>query len=312
MLIDVVPVVEELVPGLLRHQRPSVVCVRTTHQKYLVFEADPRQPTCVVEIGDEERLRRIHDSQSALYRLCPDHIALPLAFAPWGEGLAVHIQQGVRGLPWFRLFETLTTRDRWEVLLDRVVETLNRFHQATAAERDWNGVVDPAGALAGEMSRWSAADIAAAQPLIAPMARLLGTIRETAALTGVPQHGDFSLNNLMVATDAITVIDFEEFGLTRVPLHDAIGLGLSFSMSQDDQCPIDMRECVERSIGGRNAVASFDPPVMKALILHHLLWRINQSHGYPARARLRNSLTKLAYAVAADRGNGLDALSMAA
>jgi aminoglycoside phosphotransferase (APT) family kinase protein len=131
-------------------------------------------------------------------------------------------------------------------------------------------------------------------------------------MTAVAQHGDFSLNNLMVASDGMAVIDFEEFALTWMPLHDAIGLGLSFSMSQDGRCPISVRDCVERCIGGPRAVAAFDPGVLRALLLHHLLWRINQSHGVPARARLRTVLIALTAGVAAARGNGLSGLTGAA
>jgi hypothetical protein len=41
------------------------------------------------------------------------------------------------------------------------------------------------------------------------------------------------------------------------------------------------------------------------LLLHHLLWRINQSHGHPTRARLRERLTAIAEQVAAGSGSGL-------
>lgn len=310
MLIDVVPVVRELVPGLLRQQRPSVAYVRTTHPKYLVFDGDAQQPACVVEIGDEARLRRIHAIQIALHGLCPAHVARPLACAAWAPGLAIHIQQGVPGVPWFRLFETLTSREMWERLLDRVTVTMNSFHAAIAGERTWVGSVRPAAALAEQLRMWCVADGASAQRLIGPVTRTIDELGDGTSLPAIAQHGDYSLNNLVIAPDAIAVIDLEEFGLTRMPLHDAVGLGLSFSTSQDGRCPIGIRECVERCIGGPIAVASFDAPLLRALILHHLLWRINQSHGHPARTGVRAMLTTLAEAVASDAGNGLDALAV--
>ena len=303
MLIDVLPIVREVVPGLLQHPRPSVACVRATHQKYLVFDGDASRPACVVELGDETRLRRIDAVLNALHPLCPREVPRSLACVSWSPGEVVHIQQGLPGVPWFRLFESLTTPRDWHALLDRAVEAMSRLHGATAAVPSWAGSIDVAGALAEE-ARIFGADKESSQ-LDDAIARCVDRLCGAGAMPAVAQHGDFSLNNLMVASDGIAVIDFEEFDLTRIPLHDAIGLGLSFSMSQDDRCPIAVRECVERCIGGQDGIAAFDDDVLRALLLHHLVWRINQSRGQAARARLRGTLIRIAEAVAIAPGNGL-------
>lgn len=311
MMIDVVPIVRQLVPGLLRHSRPSVVCVQATNQKYLVFDADPARPACVVEIGDETRLRRIDGILNSLHGLCPREVPRPLACAAWGPRTVVHIQEGLPGMPWFRLSDTLTTRPTWEALLERAVQMMRRFHDAVSQVPAWVGSVQPASSLAEQVRIWRAAEGSQAPRLRDALAASLGEMAGAPSITAIAQHGDFSLNNLMVAADGMAVIDFEEFALTRMPLHDAIGLGLSFSMSQNDRCPISVRDCVERCIGGPHAVASFDDGLLRALLLHHLLWRINQSHGHPGRARLRAKLTVLAEAVALAPGNGLAGLAAA-
>ena len=143
MLIDVVPVVRQLVPGLLKHAKPSVACVLTTHQKYLVFDADASRPACVVEIGDETRLRRIDGILTALHARCPREVPRSLACASWGPGTVVHIQEGLPGLPWFRLFETLTTLDRWQALLERSVAMMRKFHGAISDVPAWVGSNPP-------------------------------------------------------------------------------------------------------------------------------------------------------------------------
>lgn len=311
MLIDVVPVVRQLVPGLLKHAKPSVACVLTTHQKYLVFDADASRPACVVEIGDETRLRRIDGILTALHARCPREVPRSLALASWGPGTVVHIQEGLPGLPWFRLFETLTTLDRWQALLERSVAMMRKFHGAISDVPAWVSSIHPGDALAEQAALWECGGLP--NPRLADaIASCIDAVDGAPAMTAVAQHGDFSLNNLMVAPDGMAVIDFEEFGLTRVPLHDAIGLGLSFSMSQDDRCPISVRDCVERCIGGPRAAGTFDPAVLRALLLHHLLWRINQSQGLPARARLRKTLTSLVERIALAPGNGLSGLTRAA
>ena len=308
MLIDVVPIVRQLVPGLLRHSRPSVVCVQATNQKYLVFDADPSRPACVVEMGDETRLRRIDGILTSLHALCPREVPRPLACTSWGPRTVVHIQEGLPGLPWFRLSDTLTTRPAWEALLERAVQVMRRLHGAVSAVPAWVGSVKPAWSLAEQARIWRATEGSHALQLFDALAGCIDRMHGAPPMTAIAQHGDFSLNNLMVAADGMAVIDFEEFALTRMPLHDAIGLGLSFSMSQDG-CPISVRDCVERCIGGPRAVASFEDDVLRTLLLHHLLWRINQSHGHPGRARLRAILIALALGVALAPGNGLAGLA---
>lgn len=303
MLIDVLPIVREVVPGLLQHPRPSVACVRATHQKYLVFDGDASRPACVVEIGDEMRLRRIDSVLNALHPLSPREVPRSLACVSWGPGEVVHIQQGLPGVPWFRLFESLTAPRAWHALLDRALDAMSRLHGATAAVPSWAGSVDVAAALAEEARVFRAGN--ESPQLDEAIARCVDRLCGATSMPAIAQHGDFSLNNLMVAGDGIAVIDFEEFDLTRMPLHDAIGLGLSFSMSQDERCPIAVRECVERCIGGQDAIAAFEDDVLRALLLHHLVWRINQSRGQAARAWLRGTLIRIAEAVAIAPGNGL-------
>ena len=308
MFVDVVPIVRQLVPGLLTHGRPSVACVRTTRPKYLVFDADSTRPACVVEFGDEGRLRRIDAILSELHWRCPGAVPRPLVCAPWGRGTAVHIQEGLPGLPWFRLADTLPTDAAWQSLLDRAVAAMRRLHVASAGVPEWVGTIDVREALAEQvrLCRSSGAPLAP---------RLLQQIEDCGTgldgLTAVPvvwQHGDFSLNNLMVSPDAMAVIDFDEFGLTSMPLHDAFGLAFSFQWSQDGRCPIGIDECLKRCIGTPLPEA-FDDAAMRALLLHHLLWRINQSHGHPTRARLGIRLASLVERVAAAPGNGLMAVA---
>ena len=311
MLIDVVPVVRQIVPGLLRHGRPSVACVRTTHQKYLVFDADPSRPVCVVEFGDQDRLRRIDAILRSLHGLCPREVPRPLACAPWAPGQMVQIQEGLPGMPWFRLFDTLTTKNKWQALLERAVAMMRRFHGAISSVPSWVGTIHLGHSLAEQARIWSAAGSSHAPRLAIALDACIERLRCAAPMMALAQHGDFSLNNLMVDADNMAVIDFEEFALTRMPLHDAIGLGLSFSLSQDGRCPISVRDCVERCIGGPGTIASYDDTTLRGLLLHHLVWRINQSQGHPARSRLRATLTALAEAVSVAPGNGLAGLAAA-
>ena len=312
MLIDVVPIVRQLLPGLLTNPRPSVACVRTTREKYLVFDGDRVRPACVVEVGEDARLRQIDNILVKLSTRCPGAVARPLACAAWGRGYVVHIQEGLGGLPWFRLRDSLRNVAAWEALLERAAAVMHRLHDAARGVPEWVGTIDLRSALARQVSTWQASAPGLDFAVRRGLNKCLISLEGLAPMAAVAQHGDFSLNNLMVAPDRLAVIDFEEFGLTRMPLHDAIGLALSFPLSEDGQCPIPLPECVERSIGGPAVVRSMDEPVLRGLLLHHLLLRINQSAGQASRARLRATLSSIAERVACDSGNGLSAMTLAA
>lgn len=308
MFVDVVPIVHQLVPGLLKHSRPSVACVRTTRPKYLVFDGDARRPACVVEFGDSERLLRIDSILTELHQRCPGAVPRPLVCAPWGSG-AVHIQEGLPGLPWFRLADSLPTVAAWQSLLDRAVDVMRRLHTAITAVPGWVGTVDVREALAEQVRVCRSNRSPMSPQLLRQVEECVNRLDGLAMVPTVWQHGDFSLNNLMVSPDSMAVIDFEEFGLTRLPLHDAFGLAFSFQHSQNGQCPIALKDCLEQCIAASLSLGPFDDEAVRGLLLHHLLWRINQSHGHPTRARLRERLTAIAEQVAAGSGNGLAAVA---
>ena len=309
LLADVVPIVHELVPGLLTHRRPSVVCVRTTHVKYLVFDADPTRPVCVVEFGSAERLQRIDAILSELHRRCPGTAPRPLVCAPWGPDAAVHIQEGLPGVPWFRLADTLPTAGSWRALLERAVAVMRRLHTAVTGVPEWVSTVDVGEALVGQVRLCRENGSPLAPHLLRRIEESGILLSGLATVPTVWQHGDFSLNNLMVAPDSMAVIDFDEFGLTPMPLHDAFGLALSFQFSQNGQCPLSMAECLEQCVGAATAAAPFNDAAVRGLLLHHLLWRINQAHGHPTRAQLRARLAVLAERVTCAPGQGLPAIA---
>jgi len=104
------------------------------------------------------------------------------------------------------------------------------------------------------------------------------------------QHGDFSLNNLLVTGDTVSIIDFEEFGATQVPLHDAFGLALSVPLSQEERCPLTVQDCIVECVRPALKDESVEPALTAPLFMHHLLWRINQCEGLERRAPLRAKL----------------------
>jgi hypothetical protein len=289
-MLEVVPLVRQLLPGLLQRGRPSVVCIRTTRPKYLVFDNDSTRPVCVVDFGVADRLLRVDRILSELYHRVPGGVPRSLCCSPWQDRMYVHIQEGMQGVPWFRVSDALTTAADWRRLLERAVAAMLRLHSAIGEVPAWVGRVSVRAELARQVSLLELRDISLSALALRRAEEWGEVFGGLDSQPGIWQHGDFSLNNLLVSADSLAVIDFDEFGSTLVPLHDAFGLALSLPLSQEGRCPLSridcVRACMERNLMG-GAIAAEHLP---GLLMHHLLWRINQCHGLERRAALHRIL----------------------
>jgi Phosphotransferase enzyme family len=289
VILEVVPLVRHFLPGLLQPGPASVACIRTTRTKYLVFDTDATRPVCVVDFGGADGLLRIDAILSELHHRLPGWVPRSLCCSPWQGKMYVHIQEGLPGMPWFRLADGLTTAADWQHLLDRTVAAMLQLHAAISEVPAWVGSISVRDELARQVRLLELRDVSLS-------ALALRRVEEWGEVFGGPdwqgiwQHSDFSLNNLLVSADALAVIDFDEFGSTLMPLHDAFGLALSLPLSQTGRCPLSridcIRTCVEQSLTDGALVAEHLP----GLLIHHLLWRINQCHGLERRAALRRIL----------------------
>jgi Phosphotransferase enzyme family len=290
MMLDLVSIVDDLLPGLLTSASPSVASVCTTRPKYLVFDHDPTRPACVVEFGEPERLMRIDRILRALRARMASGIPASLCCAEWHNGTYVHVQEGLAGAPWFRVSEGIASDAQWRRLLDRSVEAMRRLHVATRRHDGWTGRVHVAEELDRQVALCRSRGIDLGRNALARADEWGRDATAAGPLATCWQHGDFSLNNLLVASDSVAIIDFEEFGGTSAPLHDAFGLALSVTLSQGTECTLPRQECIRACVTTAVADEAVEPGCIPALLLHHLLWRVNQCHGLPRRAPLARTL----------------------
>jgi phosphotransferase family enzyme len=289
-MLEIVSLVDQLVPGLVQRDNASVACVCTTRPKYLVFNRKSKQPACVVEFGPAERLVRVDGILSELHPRFPNGVARPICCTSWHNGTYVQIQEGLAGMPWFRLSDRLATAADWQAMLDRAVKAMLRLHAATRDVAAWSGSV-PAGAeLRRQASLCNRDARLLSEPVLARIRTWAYALDAAGPMPSCWQHGDFSLNNLLVSDTAVSVIDFDEFGGTLVPLHDAFGLALSVRLSQSDSCPLSFAECIARCVAPARQDEKVDASHLPALLMHHLLWRINQCHGLERRNALKRVL----------------------
>ena len=239
--MTIVSLVDQLVPGLLQRGDASVACVCTTRPKYLVFNGKARQPACVVEFGPAERLVRVDGILSELHPRFPGGVARPLCCTSWRNGTYRADSGRLAGMPWFRLSDGLASAADWRAMIDRAVAAMLRLHAATRDVPAWSGRCSRERSFDGRPRLCSRDDSAAERPGAgAASATWSQELDAAGPMASCWQHGDFSLNNLLVAETTVSVIDFDEFGGTLVPLHDAFGLALSVPLSQNESCPLSL------------------------------------------------------------------------
>jgi Phosphotransferase enzyme family len=289
-VLAIVSLVDQLVPGLLQRGDASVACVCTTRPKYLVFNKQARQPACVVEFGPAERLVRVDGILSELHPRFPGGVARPLCCTSWRNATYVQIQEGLAGMPWFRLSDGLRSAADWRAMIDRAVAAMLRLHAATRDVPAWSGRALAGSELRRQAMLCSQGDSVLSDRVLARVRAWSGELDEAGPMASCWQHGDFSLNNLLVAETTVSVIDFDEFGGTLVPLHDAFGLALSVPLSQSGSCPLSPAECIAQCVEPARQDEGIDAAHLPALLMHHLLWRINQCQGFERRAALRQIL----------------------
>lgn len=294
MILEIPNLVTRLVPGLFKGQRVSTACVRTTRPKFLVFGRESDKPVCVVQFGPEEELKRVHEILCRLHSRLPNVVADSLVCMPWKNGSWVQIQTGLPGMPWFRLTGAYRSRGAWAELRSRALAVLARVHAAVQEVPEWAKQVCPAEELQEQAALYVERD-----GVLSPRAQ--DAVREWSesleALAGMSsfwQHGDFCLNNLLVSADHLALIDFEEFGATCMPLQDQMGLALSVNaLRQEAGVEVPRAEDLRKCLGPAQVYSPLEQEHLPGLFLYHLLWRTNQCHGWPTRARNRNSLGAL-------------------
>jgi hypothetical protein len=290
MILRVAEILHDALPGRFDPRRLSVAALSATHPKFLVFDGDRSRPACVVEIGPVAQMRRHHEVLLGLHARIPGVVPEPLACTQWDLVSAICIQGGLPGLPWFALRREYRTARQWQTLLEHAVRSLRQFQVAAHGERDWTARIHAGDALRAQVRASVDAGLLFDPAVISFVMRRAERLDDLGTIEGHWQHGDFSLNNLLVSPRSVGIIDFDEFGETCMPLHDEFGLALSMRLSQDGACDLPWSMCLEVCVRDAAERMGYDRVTVEGLLLHHLLWRVRRSLASPARRPLRQSL----------------------
>lgn len=270
----------------------SVACLCTTNPVYLVFNEHQTHPALAVRIADSEEVGEAHRIVERLYTKVGDLVAEPIVMTEIGE-YKVAVQKGLMGLPWFQLTKQYQSPAQWEALRDRSLAALTHLHAGIKAFSDWTTYCEPGTELRLCLRRCLASGTELPPRIQQQVISLSKQLDHIGSIKVHYQHGDYCLNNLLVEVDHIHVIDFEDFGMTSMPMHDEIALALSmYSSAPNTVQTTPKREiwaCTENSLANTGLNRSMLP----GLFMHHLLLRLGEWSQSSLRQQYRAWLLSL-------------------
>jgi hypothetical protein len=217
-----------------------------------------------------------HAVHSFLYQLVGSMVPEPVGiFEYFGE--KYDVQRGVRGAPWFQLKSKIRDRKGRMVLERRMWQVLKSFHDAIGATETMRKLpnIKPSEELRKAYCKYKSLEY----ELSFEHKKLIKFAIEDLSIgpgrlcMALPQHGDFCLNNLIIDNEHITVIDFEDYAITTMPLYDHFTLALSLPACSSQPTSA-ARAFRHDSIITTSEILGIPPNAVKWHFLHHLLLRL--------------------------------------
>jgi len=290
----------DILPSELRLElgnKPSVLSVRTSERKYLVFSDTSDIPAFVIQPGKKETLLKLYDVTSRLHNVLPERIPAPITVLEDRRNRHYLVQKGDDGIPWFSIRQRIGKDLKLEDIVNHSIEALSAFHTATSSQCDWtrrihlaNYFVD----LENTLYNKNVIDQKYRNQFLEYCTSILNRHGNADCFY---QHGDFCVNNLMYKDQGSTIIDFEQFGDVFIPLHDEFNLTTSL-LTLHPSRSLETAETVWRKTIQNNKYDSLlNSDTVKVFLIMHIIWWLLEIDDIEHRSlRKNNYLRALKYA----------------
>jgi len=270
----------------------SIACISTTRPIYLVFGESSDYPDYVIRKMSDEHDFHTHRVHKHLYQLAGNLVPKGVGIYEYA-GVKYDFQLGVKGAPWFQIKSKIRTEDARARLEERLWQTLTEFHSAIAADSAHKAKkLHTHEELLLAYTLYKNTEHTVNTELEKLIEFAVRDLSKMPACTPIPQHGDFCLNNLIIDTSHVTVIDFEDFAITTMPMYDHFTLALSLpSCSEEPSIAINVLKEAQVVTAAQNL--GIDSNAIRWHFLHHLLLRLGPWSSGEKRARYRAWLNQL-------------------
>ncbi len=288
MISDLAVYAERLTQGLIQAKNSSIICIKTTHEVFLIFDEDDTKPACAISFGNKERMQHLYYVLKLLNKALPQNTPHILAFSEIANGRYILIQSGVAGTPWFQISRRINKSSDWLIIFTRSLKALRQLQSTVRSIPEWNKKIS----LGDELLRVLTAcqHLGFSDITIEQVMSYSQSLKEIGEINCFNQHGDFCLNNLIFTDQSVNIIDYDEFGLTSMPYHDEFLLAHSIidvSKGKTGSYPGDLLEYfLDREYyDGLNS-----PEILQGLYIYHLLYRLLQADSLEQRKYLKPML----------------------
>ncbi len=264
--------------------------VQCTQKVFLVFHSKSKYPIYAAKIGRYETLAHSWQTMNRLAENVTDIIPKPVCFDAWNQEWWMLVSSGLPGDPWFGVSSKLERSQYQDRYLALAIETLNDLHAATFQTSRWRKVICPETVFADRIERVHESRIGLSENTINQLYGHASRLNSLGSIDCHPQHGDFCINNLIYGPDRVYVIDFDEFGQTQMPLHDQMGLAVSFS----ELAPgVELTPELIKQTATSSRYPDLPTDCLLPLLLHYLLYSLEQTISIPGRQKRQGTLLDL-------------------
>lgn len=267
-------IAKELYPQI-RDRQLSTTCLCTSNPVYLIFTGEQSYPEIAVRLSESDNIFQAHNILVELYKLLGDLVPEPLTQTKYGSKF-ISVQRGLKGTPWFQLAGNINSREQWDSLRAEAVETLNILHKGIQTSNIWTRTCNPGEELRQCYQECINSGINLPAKTEALVSKLGNELDKLGNIAVYPQHGDYCLNNLIVEQTKMHIIDFEDFGMTYMPLHDQFTLALSTYQLAPEYARTPLTNNINLCLGRSLDLLLIDKHYVSGFFMHHLLLRLGE------------------------------------
>ncbi len=268
-------------------QKPSVLCLCSAQQKFLIFSEKSDTPAFVMQPGSESMLQNLKKITSELHFFLPDRIPAPLTIVTDQRRENYLLQRGIVGIPWFTLSQRIGKEFSWDEIVDLSIDALEVFHATTASNNAWTKKISLSRDFSELYRQGTASSEAHLYQDEAIKNYCLNVLAEFAPTICYLQHGDLSVNNFLFRKDSVGIVDFEQFGRAYLPLHDEFLLVDSLIQLQHSPSPEFVKTLWSKILAASRYSYLSSSEVINILLLMHIMWWLGEAEGKERRADRR-------------------------
>ncbi len=267
--------VKNIAPQYEQLDNLSFVNLCTTNPLYLVFYQNGEYPELVIRKADSAMVIQAHHVNEQLYKIVGDLVAKPVTITTFSHH-KVTVVKGLAGKPWFQISQSYDNQEQWNNIRNRALQALQRLQQGIKSVPQWRTEYH----LGNELRKCyenSLASGAVFSPNVTTQVNIL--IEQLSEFTHIPafsQHGDYCLNNLMIHEKDINIIDFDDFGMTSMPLHDEFSLAFSMFSCAPRKIKTSLKNEINQTLKVVLKKTEITKEMVPGLLMYHLLLRLGE------------------------------------